>query len=360
MKPRCLKRIRKHSQTVFAVFLASFAAFTVGCGDISLKGRSQLSELFVKVLPFESFSLTSDQSQIAQMTLEPMGEAASDYGFNESINGLRGRFRFDSGSQTMIFERSNISSNSYNDFTMFPTDPANLLRYKMQNVKSISSVIKSTYAGVNATAMCGLVMGFGDGSGTNGAPLSGSNLRLGNRDWSTSPNSEKRPKDYIRFFYQPSNTGERVVVDTAINTFNQQGYGNFTSIEWRESAGDDINLINDAADFTKLGDSITFRQTLTIDPVLNTVTITIEPLASNVDMTGWKTTQSFVWHFDAPVSTPDAPSGTPRRGLDLTNVYGSSPMSFADFLQQNFRVGFSANGAARSCEFSELTITLNK
>ncbi|RYZ68351.1 MAG: hypothetical protein EOP05_16500 [Proteobacteria bacterium] len=183
-------------------------------------------------------------------------------------------------------------------------------------------------------------------------------MRLGNRDWLSASHSNKNAKDYVRFSYHPSTTFERIVIDTGMNTFNYNGYTNFTSAEWREPAGDAIDIISSSSDFTKVGDSITFRQTLTIDSVLNTITITIEPISSNVDMTGWKTSTNQVWQFDAPISTPDAPTGTPRRGFDLSNVYGAAPMLMSDFLNQTFQLGFSANGSIRACEFADLKVTV--
>jgi ABC-type glycerol-3-phosphate transport system substrate-binding protein len=311
--------------------------------------------------PFDSFAVTNDQTEIAKMVVEALGNTPPDYGFDESDAGKRGIFRYDSSSHAVIFERSLISFDAYNDFNFFPADPGGLLRYKLKDIYEISVVITSVYNGPSTTSMCGLLFGFGNAAGNSSAPSMSTNLSIGGRNWATSVNSSKNPRDFIRFFYNPSNTGERVVVDAGINTYNNvPQYGGFTPSEWRESGFNEVDLINDASDFTKNGDSITYRQTLTVDRIAETITIKIEPLSSNVDMTGWKTSQSFVWNYSATVGATDAVSGNPRGGLDLTNITGPLAMPISDFHNLPFQFGFSANGGPRTCEFHDLKVTLEK
>ncbi|RYZ79943.1 MAG: hypothetical protein EOP06_26235, partial [Proteobacteria bacterium] len=76
---------------------------SAGCGEITLSKAA--SELFtapgsvaptpapIIVKPFETFTMTNDQTEIRQMTMYPLGEAAGDYGFDELNNQKRGQFR---------------------------------------------------------------------------------------------------------------------------------------------------------------------------------------------------------------------------------------------------------------------------
>lgn len=311
--------------------------------------------------PFEAFSMTTNQTTIERMVIEAMGNAPPDYGYDESDWGRRGRFRFDAARKTMIGERSIASLEPWNDFNLFPADPSGLLRYKLKNVKSISVDILAQVNAPGGPAFCGLMLGFGNAPGHTVATNASTNLSIGGRDWSVSPNGNKDARDFIRFYYVPSDISERIIIDTPINSYGYPGsYDQFTSAEWNESAGDDLDLIPAGNNFDQSGVWIKTHQTYTLDRDARTLTIKVEPLDSNFDRTGWKASHEVVWHFDEAVGTRDPVTNSPRGGLDLRHITGPTAMSWEEFYDQPFQFGFSANGAPRNCEFSNLAVTLRK
>ncbi len=322
-----------------------------GCGvDGTIRGR-RLTQLPISL--FTSFSLTSAQSDIATMTLESLGNAPGDYGFDETNPALRGRFRFDSTSKSLFFERSVASTNSWNDFTLFPPSLGAVAGYSFSEINKISVVIKAQQNANSGNSMCGLSLGFGTGTGNVNAALASTNLRLLGRNWLSATNGNKDARDFIRFGYN-FGADEKFVIDSPINSYNRAGaWDGFTTAEWRESAGE-FNLISGV---DNAGDYLTYRMDITFDKVAHTVTALITPLASNVSMSGWAPSQSFVWDYSVS-STATTGGGLPRGGLDLTNVTGTSALSWDDFHAAKFSIGFVGNQYPRSCEFSGLQVTL--
>ncbi len=353
-----MARFTRSSRMVRSALVAIIAsALTFGC-KISYYVKEP-EKVYPVVRPLDSFWLTTDQSQIKQMVVHALGDTAGDYGFDETNNGLRGRFQFDPTAKAVVFDRSNASAGAYQDFNFFPADPSGVLKFRLRDVRSVSVKVRALYATDNTVAMCGLVFGYGAATGASQAPLSGVNLRMLNRDWSLATNNTKHARDYWRVFYQPSITNERIVIDSPISSYAQtNAYDLFTSSEWSQHNGDDIDLIPSTSDFYHASDWVTFRQTLTLDREAHKMTIKIEPLDSNVDRSDWKNSLERVWNMSEDPTLRDPLTNSARGGLDLANISGPTPLTWPDFYNQTFQFGFSANGWPQGCTFSDLNVTL--
>lgn len=337
---------------VLLVALISFYSF--GCSK-SGNLTATIPSVFNLTEPLQSLALSSDEATTKLSTVNSLGGSKADYGYVQGSTSYRGRFRLDSSTRTMIHERVTDVTNIWSDFNFIPDGNAALLRHKIGTIHKVGVVIKAqlnSNAPTIATG-CGLLFGFGSGTGHPNASKLGASLRIHDRDWSLSSNSNKTPRDYFRILYETQPGQEKVTVDAPINSFNGTSeWSNFTASQWRESAGE-LDVMR-STDLQTAGDSITYYQGVTFDWDNARVQIDIVPLSSNLDMSSW-IPQTVTWDLTAAVGAT-ATTGSARGGLDLTNVNGVSAMSIGDFKEEPVTIGFTGNQAPRVCEFSQLQI----
>jgi hypothetical protein len=308
-----------------------------------------------EVQPLPSLPFTNDDTVNVTKAVGSLGENRGDFGFDETDANLRGHFTYNASTYTLSFKRSAASGSAWADWNFIPNDGQSLLRHKLKDMKSVSVIIK---AQINADQPslgtgCGIIFGFGSGTGHPNAASLGASLRLADRDWSASPNANQTPRDYFRILYEAAMSNQKLTVDAPVNSFNMpNAWDRFTAAQWRESASE--FAVMRTTSLTTAGDWLTYKQTMQFDMKAGTVTVTIQPLTSNVDMSQWQS-QTVTWDISQPVTATSA-SGSARGGLDLTNATGATAMTLSELGEQYVTVGFTGNLAPRVCEFTQLNI----
>lgn len=338
----------------YVLLIALISFYSFGCtkgGNLT----AVIPSLFDLTEPLQSLTLATDEPTTKLSTVDSLGGVKSDYGYVQGSTSYRGRFRLDTSSRTIIHERVTDVTNIWSDFNFIPDGNEALLRHKIGTIHKVGVVIKAQFnsnAPTIATG-CGLLFGFGNGTGHPNASKLGASLRIHDRDWSLSSNSNKTARDYFRILYETQPGAEKLTIDAPINSYNgTSDWSNFTAAQWREAASE-FNVMR-STDLETAGDYITYYQGITFDWDASTVQIDIVPMSSNLDTSSWRS-QSVTWDLTAAVGSLAA-TGSSRGGLDLTNITGSAAMSMDDFKEEPVTIGFTGNQAPRVCEFSQLQI----
>ena len=335
--------------------------FTFACSKMEVSQNNDSSRFSVGksiIKPLEDLQLSSSDLENHKSVFGTTGETRADYGYSEIDGNMRGHFLYNSSKKALIFERSIISGDIWADHTIFPPNN-DKLKFTLGEIQKISLQIKAQInkTNPNIPTGCGVALGFGESSGHFSAVNSPTSLRLFDRDWRFSFNADKTPRDYIRFVYEPYAGDEKLTIDAPLNSFNAlKRWDNFTASRYTETSGE-FNVMT-APELNNEGDYISYKQTMEFDHKNALVTVSIEPIGSNLNSQQWQK-QSVLWNINNAVDDITK-GGDPRGGLDLRSVIGQSAMTWQELGTAHLHLGFVANLAPRLCEFSNLEVTIEK